>query len=123
MTLVTSIDLALFTTTILAAALYGLTASGHFPAAIRSPTMRSPTGIALLWLTALLTIAACALAARFAWVRLPLPAAVISGGLAMLFAPLALQSLSDRFVDGRCALVVFAAIAGALAATAWGRVI
>lgn len=121
MTMVTSIDLALFTMTIFSAALFGLSASGHFPAAVRAPDMRSTAGMAVLWLTALATIAACVMGVRFAWARLPLPATVISGGLAVLFAPLALQPLSDRFVDGRGALAVFATISGLFATIAWAR--
>jgi hypothetical protein len=42
-----------------------------------------------------------------AWRYLPWYAAVIGGGGAILVAPLALQPLPDRFVDGAGALIVF----------------
>ena len=68
-------------------------------------------------------VAAAGVAARFAWMRLPWPATVIGSVLALLFAPLVLQSLPDRFVDGRRALIVFAGAACALAAIGWRRMI
>ena len=50
-----------------------------------------------------------------AWRLIPWYAAVIGGGLAILAAPLGLQQFSDRFVNGRAALLSFAATGGVLA--------
>jgi len=44
----------------------------------------------------------------------PWPALVLGGGAAILLAPITLQLFSDRFVDGRGALISFAG--GAIAA-------
>lgn len=113
------IELGLFMALMLAVALYGLAVSGHFPWSERPPSSRSAAGAALTWLTLLVALAAAAVGVRFAWMRLPWPAAVIGGGLVILFAPLLLQPLPDRFVDGWGALIAFAAVAGALAFVGW----
>jgi hypothetical protein len=47
---------------------------------------------------------------------IPWYAAVIGGGAAILLAPLALQVFPDRIVDGKIALIGFAAAAAVLAA-------
>lgn len=113
------IDLAIFMALLLAVTLYGLAVSGHFPWSDRPASSRSVAGAALTWLTLVVAVAALGMAVRLAWVRLPWPAAVIGGGLVILFAPLILQLLPDRFVDGRAALITFAAAAGALAIAGW----
>lgn len=51
-----------------------------------------------------------------AWMLIPWYAAVIGGGGAILLAPLALQVFPDRIVDGKTALIGFAAAAAGLAA-------
>lgn len=110
--------LAVFAATWLAIALYGLTAAGHFPREHRSARMCSALGTLVLWasmtIVALSAMVALVLASR----RLPWAAAVISGGVALLMAPLCLQALPDRFVDGRRGLLSFAVAAGALSAAA-----
>jgi hypothetical protein len=115
-------ELSLFMGLVLVLALYWLTASGHFPEEHRAASLKTAGGQALLWgsmlLAALLTLAALA----FAWVRLPISAAVIGGGLMVLVAPLLLQPLPDSFVDGRSGLVIFVALGTALALVA-GRLI
>lgn len=113
------IELAVFMALMLAAALYGLAVSGHFPWAERPTSSRSAFGATITWVTLLVAVAAAAVGVHFAWMRLPWPAAVIGGGFVFLFAPLLLQPLPDRFVDGRVALIVFAAAAAGLAAVGW----
>jgi hypothetical protein len=44
------------------------------------------------------------------------PSAIIGGGAAVLAAPLLLQGLPERFVDGRFALITFAAATAILGA-------
>lgn len=107
--------LAAFAGTCLAAALYGLAAAGHFPREHRSAHLRTTGGALVLWGTMAIAAASALVALLAALHRLPWPAAVISGGLAVLMAPLCLQALPDRFVDGRRGLVSFAAAAGVLA--------
>ena len=51
-----------------------------------------------------------------AWMLIPWYATVIGGGGAILLAPLALQVFPDRIVDGKVALIGFAAAAAVLAA-------
>jgi hypothetical protein len=43
------IALVVFTGIVFAAALYGLSVSGHFPMSSRSPALRTPMGHAILW--------------------------------------------------------------------------
>jgi hypothetical protein len=102
------IALLLFALLVSAATLQGLSASGHFPLrdtarpAFRSGrvTLFSSTGVALLALVG----------GSIAGLRLTSgSAAIIAGGLSVLFAPLVLRALPDRFVDGAGALVAFAA--------------
>ena len=50
------------------------------------------------------------------WMLVPWYAAVIGGGAAILLAPLVLQVFPDRMVDGKIALIGFAAAAAVLAA-------
>jgi hypothetical protein len=104
-------DLIVFMGLILALSLYGLTVSGHFPAEFRGATLTSPAGRAVLWGTILLAAALTILTLAFAWWRLPLYAAVIGGGAMVLLAPMLLQPFPDSFVNGRGALITFAALA------------
>ena len=108
-------ELSLFMALVLVLSLYWLTASGHFPEEHRAASLKTAGGQALLWgtmiIAALLTLAALG----FAWVHLPISAAVIGGGLMVLVAPLLLQPLPDSFVDGRRALVIFVALGAGLA--------
>ena len=108
-------ELSLFMALVLVLSLYWLTLSGHFPEEHRSASFQGASGQAVLWgtmlLSALITLAALALA----WFRVPLYAAVIGGGLMVLVAPLLLQPLPDSFVDGKRALLSFAAVGTALA--------
>jgi hypothetical protein len=103
----TLLELVLFMALVLVLSLYGLTVSGHFPAQFRAPSLRSRSGAIVVWTTlaAALGQLLCALVLLR---RLPLYAAVIGAGCMILIAPLILQPLPDRFVDGRCGLLVLA---------------
>ncbi len=103
----TVIPLVLFMALILVASLHGLAASGHFPRALRS----SASGVGPIILFGSMAVAIAGLASGIvAAVRfIPWYAAIIGGGLAILAAPLVLQRFPDRFVDGRGALLTFAA--------------
>lgn len=110
--------LAVFATTCLAVALYGLAAAGHFPREHRAASFATPAGRLILW-GSMTTAALAALAVlTLAIPRLPTVSTVIGGGLALLAAPLVLQRFPDSFVDGRRGLIVFAAAAAGLAALA-----
>lgn len=112
-------SLALLVGGILLVALYGLSASGHFPAEFRPPTLQGGLGSLLLWGT-MVTAGLAGLATLvLAWRALPWYATVIGGGAALLFAPLLLQPLPDRFVNGRRGLLAFAAGALVLAGLMW----
>ena len=111
--------LVLFATATLLIALYGLTASGHFPAEFRGETLRRGWGAIVLWGTmAIAGLAGLAILVR-AWSVLAWYAAVIGGGATLLFAPLLLQALPDSFVNGRRALLAFSLGAALLAAGMW----
>lgn len=109
--------LALFMGLVLAFALFGLTASGHFPAEHRSAQLRTGLGGQLLWVSMACAVVVLVAAVLLAVERLPLAAAVIGGGAMLLAAPLVLQSFPDTFVDGRAGLLTFAGLGLFLAAT------
>jgi hypothetical protein len=109
------IPLALFTTLLLFVSLHALAASGQFPREHRAPTLMSGGGAIVLYGTIAVALISLLAALFAAWRLIPWYAAVIGGGLAILAAPLVLQQLTDRFVDGCTSLVSFAA-AGALLA-------
>jgi len=109
----------LFTGATLLIALYGLTVSGHFPAEFRGAALRGGQGILLLRATMVVAGLAGVVVLVRAWNTLPWYAAVIGGGAMLLFAPLLLQPLPDRFVNGRGGLITFSLGAALLAAGMW----
>jgi hypothetical protein len=114
-------ELAVFMALVLVLSLYGLTVSGHFPEEHRAATLRTAAGQVLLWGTIGLSVVLAVAALVFAWRRVPLPAAVIGGGIMVLVAPLLLQPLPDSFVNGRRGLLVFAGLGVVLATLAGVR--
>jgi hypothetical protein len=109
------VPLALFVALMLAASLYGLAVSGHFPRRQKETAFASVFGATILFGSLALVIAALAGGILGALHFVPWYAAIIGGGFALLFAPLALRSFSDRFVDGRGAALAFAGISAGLA--------
>jgi hypothetical protein len=104
------VPLTLFAMLFFVAALFGLTALGHFPRAARNAAFSGGFGPALLW-GSILTVAVCVVVAIIAaWRLIPWFAALIAGGIAILVAPLALQYFSDEFVDGRRGIAIFGAV-------------
>ncbi|MGC1621701.1 MAG: hypothetical protein WA759_02730 [Pseudolabrys sp.] len=115
MPLASIFPLAVFVALILVASLQALSASGHFPKASRLPAISQGSGPAALW-TSMFVAAASVVAGIAATLMLiPWYAAVIGGGGAILLAPLVLQVFPDRIVDGKAALVGFAAAPAVLA--------
>jgi hypothetical protein len=110
------IPLLPFVLLVLAAALQGLAASGHFPFGDGGVKAVSRPGRATLFasiaVTLLALIAGCMAVPRLT----SLSAAIISGGFSLLFAPLILRLFPDRFINGARALIAFAAAALATAA-------
>jgi hypothetical protein len=104
---------------VLAVALYGLTASGHFPAEARSAKFKGGWGALILWGTLAATVLAAAGMLLEAWWILPWYLQVIGGGAMLLFAPLLLQPLPDSFVNGRRGLLAFSTGAALLAGLMW----
>ena len=107
--------LGYFMAGVLAVALYGLTASGHFPAEARSAKFKGGSGALVLWGTLAATVLAAAAMLLESWWILPWYLQVIGGGAMLLFAPLLLQPLPDSFVNGRRGLLAFSAAAALLA--------
>jgi hypothetical protein len=101
--------LGYFMAGVLAVALYGLTASGHFPVEARSERLKSRRGALVLWGTLAVTVLAALSMLLKSWWILPWYLQVIGGGAMLLFAPLLLQPLPDSFVNGRRGLLVFSA--------------
>jgi hypothetical protein len=108
--------LVLVTLLLFAASLYGLAALGHFPRATRQQALLEGSGPLVLWGSIAAVAASVAVAVVAAWQTIPWYAAIIGGGAAILIAPLALQYFSDRFVDGRRALLLFSGATLVLAA-------
>jgi hypothetical protein len=113
----TAISLPLFTALTHVLCLQGLAASGQFPRKHRNPALASRLGAVFLYCAIAVSVASFAVALWTAWRLIPWYAAVIGGGLAILFAPLTLQQLPDRFIDGRASLLTLAG-SGALLAFA-----
>jgi hypothetical protein len=107
----TLIPLILFVALIVAAALHGLAAGGHFP---RGSKLSSIEPFVLFG--SMVTVIVCLVAGIAAALRLlPWYAAIIGGGIAVLAAPPALQWVPDRFVDGQGALLACAGASAVLA--------
>ena len=102
------LPLLLFMILLLDLSLMGLAASGHFPRTQESRDRIPPIDLYGSMAVGLLALIV-GLAA--AYKAIPWYAAVIGGGVSVLAAPLLLQKFSDKFVDGRIALMVFSAIA------------
>jgi hypothetical protein len=109
------LPLLLFILLVFLLGLYALAASGHFPREHRAPTLASRSGLIVLHGSVVIAILSLAAGLGSAWRLIPWYAAVIGGGLAILAAPLGLQQFSDRFVNGRAALLSFATAGGVLA--------
>lgn len=101
------LPLVSFMALLFAASLHALAAAGHFPRA-HDTALRSAAGALILYGSIVLSIACVGAGFVIAWQRIPWSAAVIGGGLMLLFAPLALQLFPDWFVDGAGALIAFA---------------
>jgi hypothetical protein len=110
-----SVALLLFMLLMAAVSLHGLAASGQFPREHRAAALRSAAGAATLFGS--IAVAALSLLAGlfFALQTIPWYAAVIGGGMPVLFAPLLLRPLPDTFVNGRAALLLFSATAAVIA--------
>jgi hypothetical protein len=115
MTFGVGVSLAIFAALVLAVSLQLLAATGHFPSAARGAAMKSRPAVLLLWASLAITLTALCTGVLAGSQRLPWQGLIIAGGLALLSAPLILQQCPDRFVDGRAALVTFAAAAAACA--------
>lgn len=111
-----------FAALLLAAALYVLSLSGHFPAEHRGPALRGAAGTALMAVTGLVVAAAVVAGAIIAWSSLPLAVLVIAAGAGVLVAPLILTSFPDTVVNGRGALIAFAGAATACALLLYGAI-
>jgi hypothetical protein len=115
------LPLVLFMALLLAAALCGLAASGHFPPEHRAPALRSGAGPFILFGSLILSLLCLAVGVVLAWRAIPWYAAVIGGGAVVLAAPLVLRSFPDTFVNGRGALLTFAGVSGLIVALLFGN--
>jgi hypothetical protein len=113
------IPLLSFMVLLLSASLYGLAASGHFPAEHRAPTLRSGFGRIVLFGSLALCLFCLVGGISLVWHTVPWYAAVIGGGATVLIAPLLLQPFPDSFVNGRAALVTFSGLSLAVIALLW----
>lgn len=102
---------AIFAALMLALSLYVLSLSGHFPPEHRAPALQGAAGTSVMAVSAALAVVALTAGIAAGWHRMPLVAMIIGGGAGMLLAPLVLTNFSDRFVNGRGALVAFSGAA------------
>ena len=108
-------SLGVFTLQLLVMTLLVLCLCGHFPIAGQQPKFKALPGRLLLAASALSCAGSIVVAVAFARRQLPIPVAVIAAGIALLSAPLLLQRLPDRFVDGRRGLAILGGVTGAMA--------
>jgi hypothetical protein len=113
------IPLVLLAAVLLVFCLHTLAASGQFPREYRAPALVSGAGTIVLFGTMAVAMTSLVVALWVAWRLVPWYAAIISGGLAVLAAPLVLQQFPDSFVDGRGSLLSFSAAAALLALLLW----
>lgn len=111
--------LVLFAGLLLAVTLYFLAAIGHFPKEIRTAEIGTGAGPYILYCTIVLLVLAVGAGALLVWKSVPWYAAILGGGAAVLIAPLILPNFSDRFVDGRPALITFTALAYVVLGGIW----
>jgi hypothetical protein len=109
------VPLVLFVALILAASLYALAVSGHFPGRQNGTAFASTLGTVILFGSMALTIVTLAGGFLAALLFVPWYAAIIGAGFALLTAPPVLRCFPDHFVDGRGAPLAFAGIGTALA--------
>lgn len=108
MTLNSWLQLAAFAALLFAASLHLLAAIGHFPKQVRTDEIGKGAGPFILHSTIAIVLLAAFSGIALIFQSVPWYAAIISGGLAALAAPLMLPNFSDEFVDGIRALLVFA---------------
>lgn len=113
-------ELLLFMGLVLAISMYALSVSGQFPLAHRTEPFRSALGGLILFGSMAFALASFAAGIYFIYDSVPWYALVIGGGGMVLITPLLLPNFSDRFVDGRGALLTFSCFAAAAGfAIAW----
>ena len=113
------IPLLSFMVLLLSASLYGLAASGHFPAEHRAPGLRAGFGRIVLFGSLALCLFCLFGGIALVWYAVPWYAAVIGGGAMVLIAPLLLQPFPDSFVNGRAALLTFSGMSLAITVLLW----
>ena len=118
MTLSSWPEISVFMGLVLAISVFIVIAAGHFPARYRMEALRTATGLVILWGSIGILSLSSLVATHFAYALIPWYAAILAAGFMILIAPLLVQPLADRFVNGRSALLVLAFIALALDATA-----
>jgi hypothetical protein len=114
-----SMTLTLFIVGVTLLALYGLTVSGHFPAAARRKELQTSIATVAIAGTLLTSAVATVIVMAIAVHALPWPLIIIGGGAALLVSPLLLRALPDAFVDGLAGLLTFAAAAIFTALSLW----
>ncbi len=110
------VPLLSFMALLLSASLYGLAASGHFPAEHRAPALRTGVGRIVLFGSLALCLFCLVGGIALVWHH----RAVVRGGdrrrLTVLIALLLLQPFPDLFVNGRAALLTFSGLSLAMTA-------
>ena len=115
MSFVAWLALVLLMALLAAASLHGLAVSGQFPREHRGEAFRSPLGAVTLFGSIAVTLLSLLVGLFLAWRTIPWYAAVIGGGVPILFAPLMLRPMPDRFVNGRGAVLSFSVLSAVIA--------
>ena len=114
-----AVPVAAFMAAVAIAASGGILLAGHFPTERLPADRRLPSWRLLVWLNVVLLFGLLVVSVWLAAEQLRWPAAVIGGGLALLFGPLLFQAVPRRLVDQRRGLVGQAVAAAATLLLLW----
>lgn len=106
--------IVIFTISVFCVGIGGVVVSGAYPVEARPARLQGRAGS---FLVTLLTIMVMALAGASVWFgvgHLPWPAAIISGGLALLFSPMGFQVVPSSFWDSCPGVTAMAVVTAAL---------
>lgn len=112
-----ALSTGLFTVSVFCTGLAGVELSGFFPAGSRPAVLRRVGGTALITLLALSSAGLACVALWAAVEALPWTVIVISGGLAVLLAPMGFELVSRTFWDSRRGVLVMFTVTGGLLVT------
>jgi len=113
------LEIAVLMVTVLVLTLYGFAVSGHFPMRSGPEHAPAPVAAAIVWVTLAIAVASVILIVLFVLKAVPVHAAVIGSGLAILAGPHLLRPVPNRIADGHGLLLALSLVVIALDAAMW----